>query len=133
MDTIPPGPPAVGGCALHDAGVDWDAIRVPRVLGLTALDILGPRSGAVIDDGHGLYWFLPPGAGDDWDGQSTRLLARGSSLTIPPARRTQGPGPYWRICPGDTNWHTEPAALCAAIEDALDAGVPTTSAGQEPS
>ncbi|MFE3687407.1 hypothetical protein ACFXPM_29805 [Streptomyces sp. NPDC059095] len=132
MDTIPTGPPAVGGCALHAAGVDWDAVRVPRVLGLTALDITGPRSGAAIDDGHGPYWFLPSGAGHDWDGQSTRLLARGSSLTVPPARRTQGPGPTGgsaRV----TRTGTPSLRLCAALEDALDTGTRARSAKQEAS
>ncbi|MFD7163577.1 hypothetical protein [Streptomyces violascens] len=126
MHTTGTGLPAAGGCELHDAGIDWDAIRVPRMLGLTALDILGPRSGAVMDDGHALYWFLPLGTVDGWQVESTRPLTAGGSLTVPPARRTQGPGPYWRICPGDTNWHTEPAALRAAVEDALEARVRNT-------
>lgn len=121
MHTTRTGLPTAGGCELQEAGVDWDAIRVPRVLGLTALDILGPRSGAVIDDGHALYWFLPLGAVDGWEVESTWPISAGSSLTVPPARRTQGPGPCWRICPGDTNWHTDTAALRAAIEDALGA------------
>lgn len=52
--------------------------------------------------------------------------------TIPPARQAQGPGPHGRICPGATNWRTDPAALCAAIEDALDARIRKTShPGQE--
>jgi hypothetical protein len=110
---------AADDCERHRAGVDWDAVRVPHVLALDTLDILGPRSGAVIDDGHVLYWFLPRGAANDWQVDGTHPLVRGGSLTVPPARRTQGPGPYWRICPGDSDWLTDPAALRAAIEDAL--------------
>ncbi|MFE9372219.1 hypothetical protein ACFYM2_20965 [Streptomyces sp. NPDC006711] len=103
---------------------------MPRVLGLTALCILGRRSGAVIDDGSALYWFLSPGVGADWDGESAQLLTLGSAVYVPPARRTQGPGPFWRICPGDATWHTDPAALLAAIEDALDANHRTSGTGR---
>ncbi|MFJ6634041.1 hypothetical protein ACIQMR_22030 [Streptomyces sp. NPDC091376] len=104
------------------AGLTWDAVRVPRNVGLTALSILGSGSGAVLEDPSALalYWFIPAGAGADWAITNTRALGAGSFVVIPPRRRTQGPGPHWRICPGEGAWKTDPNALKAAIEDALD-------------
>jgi hypothetical protein len=118
--------PSAAGCTLQDAGQDWDAIRVPRSVALAALDILGTRAGAVVDDGVGCYFFVPVGTAGWWDLWTTRALGTGSSITIPPKRRTEGPGPHWRMCPGDDRWLTEPRALRAAIEDACE---PRRSAG----
>ncbi|MBP2056150.1 hypothetical protein J2Z21_009167 [Streptomyces griseochromogenes] len=44
--------PSAAGATLHDAGsgYDWDAIRVPRSVGLAAMAILGTRCGAVTED-----------------------------------------------------------------------------------
>jgi len=105
---------------LRDAGQGWDAIRVARSVGLAAMDILGSRCGAVVEDSTVAYFFVPVGTAASWDVDSTRPLGAGTSVTIPPARRTEGPGPHWRICPGDDGWITDPAALRAAIEDALE-------------
>ncbi|MFF3350821.1 hypothetical protein [Streptomyces sp. NPDC002779] len=57
---------------------------------------------------------------------NTRALTAGASVTIPPPRRTDGPGPHWRMCPGDDRWLTDPDALRAALGDALG----PTSAGR---
>lgn len=111
--------PSAAGCSLHDAGEGWDAIRVPRSVGLAALAILGTRCGAVVEDSTVLYFFAPVGTASAWEVENTRALGSGSAVTIPPARRTQGPGPHWRMCPGDGSWLTDPAALRAAIEDAF--------------
>jgi hypothetical protein len=83
--------------------------------------ILGTRCGAVVEDplSAAVYYFAPVGSAAEWQVENTRALGAGSAVTIPPARRTQGPGPHWRMCPGDGNWHTDPAALRAAIEDAF--------------
>ncbi|TXL91567.1 hypothetical protein [Streptomyces sp. IB2014 016-6] len=107
---------------------DWDAIRVPRFLGLTALDILGSRCGAVVDDPTemALYWLIPAGSGTGWDVGTTRLDTE--RLTIPPRRRTRGPGPHWRMCPGEDRWLTDANALRAALEDALGPRPPEVSA-----
>ncbi|MFF5186481.1 hypothetical protein ACFY30_22340 [Streptomyces sp. NPDC000345] len=124
--------PTVVGCALHDAGHDWDAIRVPRSIGLDAIGILGQRCGAVVADGHGgaLYFFTPVGTAAQWDVENTRPLGKGSTVTIPPARRTEGPGVHWRICPGDGRWLTEPGALHAALADAFGRPVAGTTGAQ---
>jgi hypothetical protein len=108
------------GCTLQDAGQDWDAVRVQRSIGLTAMGILNTRCGAVIEGPQpALYFFVQPGSTAAWDLLNVETLGLGHTLTIPPPRRTQGPGPHWRICPGDTDWLTDAAALHAAIEDAI--------------
>lgn len=112
---------SAAGCSLYDAGEDWDAIRVPRAVGLAAMTILGTRCGAVVEDplSTAVYFFTPVGTADAWEVENTRGLGYGHSVTIPPARRTQGPGPHWRMCPGEGSWLTDPEALRAAIGDAF--------------
>lgn len=107
-------------CRIEGTGGNWDAIRVPRSVGLDALAILGRRSGAVLEDPltAALYFFVPSRAVAEWDVAGTRVLGDGDHVVIPPLRRTQGPGPHWRICPGDDGWATDRAALRAALEDA---------------
>lgn len=111
----------ISSCHIEEAGRDWDAVRVPRSIGLDALSILGGRSGAVLEDPSAatLYWFIPQGSSVGWDVPNTRALEQEDHIVIPPARRTKGPGPYWRICPGDGAWVTESAALRAALLDAF--------------
>jgi hypothetical protein len=116
--------PTVAGCTLVTAGYDWDAIRVPRSIGLTAMGILGGRVGAVVEDPleMALYFFVPTGTSDRWSVINTRTLGPGSVLPIPPPRRTRGPGPHWRIGPEHASWFTDPGALTTAIRDAFGKG-----------
>lgn len=109
----------VAGCDLREAGQDWDAIRVPVPLGVAAMTILGVRCGAVLEDplSRALYYFVPCGTAGAWAVPDTRALSVGTSITVPPPRRTEGPGPHWRVCPGDSRWITDPRALQAALED----------------
>ncbi|MFC8002902.1 hypothetical protein ACFUCH_03540 [Streptomyces olivaceus] len=97
-----------------------DIIRVPRQLGLAAMSILGTRAGAVVEDPVAgvLYFFVPAGTASAWDVENTRPVGD-ERVPIPPVRRTSGPGPHWRMCPGDGSWHTDPSALVAAIADAF--------------
>jgi hypothetical protein len=85
--------------------------------------ILGTRCGAVIEDPFTaagvVYYFVPAGTAASWEVENTRPLGAGAAVMIPPDRRTEGPGPHWRICPGEDGWFTDPAALRAAIEDAF--------------
>ncbi|MEU4171039.1 hypothetical protein AB0F46_29685 [Streptomyces sp. NPDC026665] len=113
------------GCTLRDAGKDWDAIRVTRSTGLSVIEILGTRCGAVVEDPltTSLYFFVAPGVAAAWDVDTTRPLGSGSSVTIPPDRRTQGPGPHWRMCPGEDRWLTDADALRAALADSLRPGL----------
>lgn len=103
----------------------WDAIRVPRSLGLSAVAILGPRCGAVIDDpkAEALFWFVAPGSAAEWNLDGTvALTSHRHTVAIPPLRLTQGPGPHWLVCPGEEGWLTDVRALEAAIEDCLSHG-----------
>lgn len=108
-------------CRVEAAGGAWDAVRVPRSAGLDALAILGHRSGAVLEDplSAALYFFIPRGTAADWDVDGTRVLGEDDHVVVPPDRRTQGPGPHWRICPSVDAWITDPAALQAALQDAV--------------
>jgi len=109
-------------CDLFAAGQDWDAVRVPAPLGLAAMAILGARCGAVLEDPltSVVYYFVPCGAASRWTVAGTKALGAGASVAVPPLRRTTGPGPHWRVCPGDGTWVTDAAALQAALEDCLD-------------
>jgi hypothetical protein len=111
--------PSAAGCTLEDAGQDWDVILVPRTIGAPAVAILGSRCGAVVDDplSSALYFFTPVGTAAQWRVPGTRALGDGAAVTIPPARRTEGVGPHWRVCPGKDGWITDPRALQAALED----------------
>ncbi|MGM9384183.1 hypothetical protein [Streptomyces antibioticus] len=113
--------PSAAGCVLHEAGQDWDAVRVPRQTGLAAIVVLGPGCGAVIEASgrNVLYFFVARGTADHWDVENTRALGKGSSVTIPPLRRREGPGPHWRTCPADNGLLTDATALRAALKDAF--------------
>lgn len=112
--------PSTTGWSLQDAGTEWDAIRVPRSVGASAVAILGQRCGAVVEDPTvgAVYFFTPVGTAEGWTVDTTRALGVGSAVTIPPRRRTEGPGVFWRMCPGEDRWLTDPAALAAALADA---------------
>lgn len=116
----PPSIRTIKDCRLEDADRTWDAIRVPRSVGLDALAILGGRSGALLEDplSAALFWFIPPEDAAEWDVAGTRVLDEDAHLPIPSDGRTHGPGPHWRVRPVAEVWTTEAAALQAALEDA---------------
>ncbi|MFI6764964.1 hypothetical protein [Streptomyces sp. NPDC050355] len=111
----------IGGCELRAAGIDWDAVRVPRSIGIRALAILGTRSGAVIEDPYepAVYWFVREGATTGWDVPETRPLSVTQHLVVPPPHRIEGPGPHWRIRLTDGRLITDVRALRRAIEVAV--------------
>ncbi|WP_338683270.1 hypothetical protein QD712_20325 [Streptomyces acidiscabies] len=121
--------PTAAGCTLHDVGHDWDVIRVPRSVGLSVVGILGRHCGAVVEDSvrSVVYFFTPVGAAGVWAVENTLAMGAGWTVTIPPARRTEGPGSYWRVCPGDGGWLTDPDILRTAIGDAF--GLPVGQVG----
>lgn len=51
-------PPESMCVTLVPAGRWWDAVRVPRDLAVPGLAVLGPDSGAVIEDGRCALWLL---------------------------------------------------------------------------
>jgi hypothetical protein len=113
--------PTVADCRLLAVGLDWDAIRVPLNIGIDALRILGPCSGAVIEDPSesALYWFVPKGSAAGWDVPETRPLGMTQHLVVPPPHRVKRPGPHWRICLTDGRLITDVQALRAAVEDVV--------------
>lgn len=113
--------PTIGGCQLQPAGLEWDAVRVPRTIGVHALAILGNRSGAVIEDPRepAVYWFVRRGSATGWDLSETRPLGMNQHLVVPPRDRVEGPGPHWRIRPVDGGLITDVRALRAAVEAAV--------------
>lgn len=84
------------------AGVKWDAVRVPRFMGLAVLDRMQSSPGSVIVDPQerALYFFVPKGATSSWDLAEVRLLRGGQFLVVPPSDRFLPPGPYWLVEPG---------------------------------
>ncbi|WP_151478134.1 hypothetical protein [Streptomyces albicerus] len=105
------------------AGEWWDAVRVPLATGVRILDHLGPRTGAVIEDGFGgsgiLYWLIPPGAAETWHLPPAQILGPGSHVAIPPRHRTCAPGLHWRVPPTRTRHWTDPASLHTALRTTL--------------
>lgn len=110
----------VGGHRLRAAGVEWDAVRVPRCLGVRVLDLLGSRSGAVAEDPYepALYWFVPAGTAPVWHLPGTRALGLTQHLVVPAPHRLSGPGPHWRIAPVGTALLTDTDVLRDSIEAA---------------
>ncbi|WP_052229731.1 hypothetical protein [Streptomyces sp. CT34] len=118
-------------CSLLATGIDWDAIRVPRSIGVRCLDVLGGRSAAVVEDPResALYWFIAPGASAGWDVAHTRPLGTTQYLVVPPLHRAAGPGLHWRIRPVEGRLITDARALRAAVEDVIGPpGAPNTTA-----
>ncbi|MDX3162458.1 hypothetical protein PV516_01405 [Streptomyces scabiei] len=116
-------------CTMQRAGQDWDAIRTQKTLGLAAMAILGSRCGAVVEEGPVVFFFTPRGTAAGWSVDHTEPVREGGAVAIPPARRTQGPGPHWRMCPGEGRMLTDPQALKAALEDAFGPRVGEQRAG----
>lgn len=116
-----PGVTTIDDCALLPAGKDWDAIRVAEATALRAMEILGSRSGAVIEDprSRAFYWFVAVGTAATWNLPGTKGLGEHRHVGVPPHGKVTGPGLRWRVTPGDGRLITDSGPLRAAIEDAL--------------
>lgn len=110
-----------GDVVLMPAGQLWDAVRTPLALGLPVLrrlladeddaHLLGP---VLVDQVRGwLYWFISPGASDDWP-DGVRLLVAGSWLGAPPSAFEMTPDAEWLHLP-DHPVVSGPAWLAAAL------------------
>lgn len=113
--------PGAVDCSLLAAGVDWDAVRIPRSVGVGCLAILGDHSAAVVEDPResALYWFIGLGESAGWDVARTRPLGVRQYLVVPPLHRVHGPGLHWRIRPVEGRLITDARALRMAVEYAL--------------
>ncbi|MFI0778041.1 hypothetical protein [Streptomyces sp. NPDC021212] len=118
-------PPNGSDITVLPTGRWWDAVRASAAVGEHALRLLGPESGAVIQDRHGpLYWLVRPGTAEGWDVRDVRVLGAGvgaaSFIGVPPVHRTARPGTHWRVPVGPGRYLTDAALLRGAL--ALAAG-----------
>ena len=113
-------PPTNTGVEAVRAGQWWDAVRMASDLGTPVLELLGDRSGAVIEDTNSrlMYWLVRPGANAGrWPHRQVQVLtetpAMLSYVGVPGTARS-GPGPCWRV-PPDGAYLTDTVELEAAV------------------
>ncbi|MFE0200933.1 hypothetical protein ACFW0I_35070 [[Kitasatospora] papulosa] len=113
--------PGFNGTRIAPAGVDWDAVGVPRFLGLQALNRLQGREGAIaMDTGdRTMYFLVPPGTTTGWNIQHSAALGETNHVVLPADEKEIPPGPYWLVSPRRGRLHTDTQALRAALEAAL--------------
>ncbi|AJT62425.1 hypothetical protein T261_0736 [Streptomyces lydicus] len=100
------------------AGVHWDAIRMPVGDALRVHEILGPDSGPVLASafaGIGVFLLEPPGSTADWSVYRTQLVRPGAHVEIPPATVRHGRDMRWLVLPGHGT--TDADALKEALAD----------------
>ncbi|EXU68782.1 hypothetical protein Z951_07915 [Streptomyces sp. PRh5] len=106
----------------------WDAISAPTPVADRALELLGDRSGAVIqDDTYGkTYWLIAvdTSTARSWRMRGVRILAEladeGTLLGVPPASWRAEHKTYWRIPLGPNRYLTDTHHLVLALRQALD-------------
>jgi hypothetical protein len=90
------------------AGIWWDAVVVPQLLGLDALEVMAHADtrapGPVIWD-YGLvhpvlYFLVPVGTAATWSVGGTETLGEAAFIGVPGATTIEPPGPHW-LCPPD--------------------------------
>lgn len=118
--TAPYLPP--GGAPLGHVQIDqsWTAVSVPSVWGGHVLDVLGDRSGPVMEDPalRLLTWPLPSGGGATWPDASAAAITRhgpGEFLLIPGLNGYRD-GTRWLRPPAPGRLFTDPDLLRMAIE-----------------
>lgn len=121
------------GTHILPAGVEWDAVRVPRYLGLAALDQFPSSPGPVIVDPQSrtLYFFVPKGSTDSWSLPQITPLRESQFLVVPPETRISPPGPYWLVEPGPGD-HRMPMANPDELYSVLARAVEETPSPPEP-
>ncbi|MFI5775460.1 hypothetical protein ACIA74_45305, partial [Streptomyces sp. NPDC051658] len=101
MNTTDTSRPAPGfaGTRIAPAGQTWDAIRVPRFLGLQTIGELGNRARPVTMDpaAHLMYFLVPTATASTWNLPQTTVLSARNHVVIPPQDKETPPGPYWQI------------------------------------
>lgn len=123
------------GVLLLPAGIRWDVLILPGVLGratLGVLDLLLERPGPVLADlggaepgrrpVHRLGFFVPPGTASRWIGTGVRGAGRGSWIVVPRPGRAAG-GMRWLVLPDGEGTLTDPAVLELAMHEAAARGV----------
>ncbi|MCX4582450.1 hypothetical protein [Streptomyces sp. NBC_01481] len=133
LDWVPPGRVV----SMRPAGEWWDAVRVPRAIGLSVLGRLGDDTGAVIEDPGGrlFYWLVPTGHAVAWEfhpAAQVQVLRETAHVAVPGPQRTAGP--QWRVPPTRGRCLTDASQLRAALEAAVSAALgPREIAGERAS
>ncbi|OPF67857.1 hypothetical protein VT50_0237620 [Streptomyces antioxidans] len=126
--TLPWTPPQTADVELLPVGKWWDAVSAPTAVADRALELLGDRSGAVIqDDTYGkTYWLIAIGTSTprSWRLRQVRVLTEladeGTLLGVPPASWRADHRTYWRIPLGPGRYLTDTHHLIRALRQALD-------------
>ncbi|WP_240529320.1 hypothetical protein [Streptomyces antioxidans] len=126
--TPPWAPPNTEDVEALPVGIWWDAISAPTPVADRALDLLGDRSGAVIQDNtYGkTYWLIDTATATarSWRMRQVRVLAEladeGTLLGVPPASWRADHQTYWRIPLGPGRYLTDTHHLIRALRQALD-------------
>ncbi|WP_055552622.1 hypothetical protein [Streptomyces sp. NBRC 110028] len=128
-NALPWTPPNTEDIEVLPVGEWWDAVSAPTAVADRALGLLGPNTGAVIqDDTYGkTYWLIGIGTARSWHIRQVRVLTEladeGTLLGVPPASWTTGHSTYWRVpfridrCLTDVRQLHE--ALAQAVKDVL--------------
>jgi len=113
--------PSIAGTRIVAAGRDWDAVRMPRFIGLQTLNALKAPPGAIaVEPGaRSLYFFVPPGTTRTWHLPQSTALGETNHVVLPPDGKELPPGPYWLISPLRGRLHTDTDALHTALEIVL--------------
>ncbi|TLS45755.1 hypothetical protein FE633_13410 [Streptomyces montanus] len=112
---------SIDGIWITPAGRYWDAVRLPRRLGLDAFNAVTGPLGAVVmaPVTRGMYFLVPPGTTRSWNLPQTVGLGEAAHIALPPAGRKYPPGPYWLVPPRRSQLHTPTYDLHCAVEIAL--------------
>ncbi|MFG1667650.1 hypothetical protein [Streptomyces sp. Y7] len=88
------------GLRLAPAGVEWDAVKVQRHLGVRAIELIAQPGAVAVDPARRepmLYFFVPAGSTALWDVPQTTALGADAHVVLPPDHKEGPPGPYWLI------------------------------------
>lgn len=117
--------PAPNTIAAVSAGKWWDAVSVPQLVGLDALEILdhesGRAPGPVLWDPSALsprlYFLVALGTADEWDLPGTAAFGRATYVVMPGATTIEPPGVHWLVPPDpdDPEALVDPQALREAL------------------
>ncbi|MFF5588657.1 hypothetical protein [Streptomyces hygroscopicus] len=119
-------PPNTEDIEALPVGEWWDAVSAPVPVADRALELLGDRSGAVIqDDTYGkCYWLIGIDTARSWCLRQVRVLTaltdEGTLLGVPPASWGAEHRTHWRIPLGAGRYLTDTHHLARALRQAVD-------------
>ncbi|WP_328335752.1 MULTISPECIES: hypothetical protein [unclassified Streptomyces] len=121
MSPTAAGIPGHNGTLIAAAGQRWDAVRVPRFIGLQALNHLVGQEGAIVMDpgNRRVYFLVPPGTTRSWNLPQTTALGETSHVVLPADDKEIPPGPYWLVSPRRGRLCTSTEALHNALRTVL--------------